>query len=196
MHRSCTTFILSLLTLSGWVRKQLASVLLKVCTGMYQYIQARTTVKFSYCLVPCCTGTCWYVPVCTDLPNPVQVYRIPDDYIHYILDHLDSGHLPWRCRTCVQCRTCMTYDIVRATYDIVLCIVHAMSRRTCDIQEIMHFVIGPVFAFHSPGHFLLFIVPDQAKIEISSKAGLSRNITSLQWFKFPSQISVGTDVTW
>ena len=38
----------------------------------------RWTARFSYCLVLCCTGTYWYVPVCTDLPNPVQVYRIPD----------------------------------------------------------------------------------------------------------------------
>ncbi len=37
MHRSCTTFkfILSLLTLSGWVRKQLVLSRLKVRTGMY-----------------------------------------------------------------------------------------------------------------------------------------------------------------
>jgi hypothetical protein len=46
---------------------------------MYWYIPVRTTVKFSYCLIQCCTGTYWYVPVCTILPNPVQAYRIPDD---------------------------------------------------------------------------------------------------------------------
>jgi hypothetical protein len=39
--------------------------------------------------------------------------------------HLDSCHL--LCRTYVRCRTCMTYDIVRATHDIVLYIVRAMS---------------------------------------------------------------------
>ncbi len=36
-----------------------------------------------------------------------------------IVEHLDSCHL--------RCRTCMTYDIVRATYDIVLYIVREMS---------------------------------------------------------------------
>ncbi len=46
--------------------------LLKVCTGMYRYIRVRTTVEFSYRLIPCCTGTYWYVPVCTLLPDPVQ----------------------------------------------------------------------------------------------------------------------------
>jgi hypothetical protein len=45
---------------------------------MYQYIPVRMTVRFSYCLIPYCTCTYWYVPVCTNLPNPVQVYRIPD----------------------------------------------------------------------------------------------------------------------
>ena len=46
---------------------------------MYRYIPVHTTVKFSYCLIPCCTGTYWYVPVCTILPYPVQVgSRIPD----------------------------------------------------------------------------------------------------------------------
>ncbi len=39
--------------------------------------------------------------------------------------HLESCHL--RCRTYVRARTCMTYDIARATYDIVLYIVRAMS---------------------------------------------------------------------
>ncbi len=39
--------------------------------------------------------------------------------------HLDSCHL--QCRTYVRYRMCMTYDIVRATYNIVLYIVRAMS---------------------------------------------------------------------
>ncbi len=59
--RSCTAFILSLLTLSGWVRKQLVFLSVRHGTGMYQYIPlaVRTTVRFSYCLVPsrCCTST-------------------------------------------------------------------------------------------------------------------------------------------
>ena len=42
-----------------------------------------------------------------------------------VVRHLDSCHL--RCRTYIRCRTCMTYDVVRATYDIVLYIVRAMS---------------------------------------------------------------------
>ncbi len=90
MHRSCTTFILSLLILSGWVRKQL--VLLKVRTGMYRYIQVRTTVKFSYCLIQCCTGTYWYVPVCTDLPDPVQGYRIPDGPLKSLNTDCSAGN--------------------------------------------------------------------------------------------------------
>ena len=42
-----------------------------------------------------------------------------------IVCHLDSCHL--QCRTYVRYRTCMTYDIVRATNDIVLYIVRAIS---------------------------------------------------------------------
>jgi hypothetical protein len=76
MHRRCITLISSLLTLSGWVRKPLNY--LKVRTGMYRYILLRTNMEFLYCPVPSRTGTYWYVPVRTILPNPVQGYRIPD----------------------------------------------------------------------------------------------------------------------
>ena len=76
MHRRCITLISSLLTLSGWVRKPLNY--LKVRTGMYRYILLRTNMEFLYCPVPSRTGTYWYVPVHTILPNPVQGYRIPD----------------------------------------------------------------------------------------------------------------------
>ncbi len=38
----------------------------------------REILVLPYTVLPQCTGTYWYVPVCTDLPNPVQVYRIPD----------------------------------------------------------------------------------------------------------------------
>ena len=50
------------------------------------------------------------------------------DAVHlssFLSGHLDSCHL--RCRTYIRYRTCMTYDVVRATYDIVLYIVRAMS---------------------------------------------------------------------
>ena len=76
MHRRCITLISSLLTPSGWVRKPLNY--LKVRTGMYRYILLRTNMEFLYCPVPSRTGTYWYVPVRTILPNPVQGYRIPD----------------------------------------------------------------------------------------------------------------------
>ena len=76
MHRSCTTFILSLLNLSGLVGK--SHVLLNACTGMYWYILSCTYEEFSYWPVPCCTTMYWYVLVCTILPDPVQGYRIPD----------------------------------------------------------------------------------------------------------------------
>ena len=46
---------------------------------MYRYILLRTNMEFLYCPVPSRTGTYWYVPVRTILPNPVQGYRIPDD---------------------------------------------------------------------------------------------------------------------
>ncbi len=43
------------------------------------------------------------------------------------------------CRTYVRCRTCMTYDIVRATHDIVLYIVRAMLYvRTMSYVYIRH----------------------------------------------------------
>ena len=77
MHRRCITLISSLLNPSGWVRKPLNY--LKVRTGMYRYILLRTNMEFLYCPVPSRTGTYWYVPVRTILPNPVQGYRIPDD---------------------------------------------------------------------------------------------------------------------
>ena len=83
MHRRCITLISSLLTLSGWVRKPLNY--LKVRTGMYRYILLRTNMEFLYCPVPSRTGTYWYVPVRTILPNPVQGYRIPDDRIITII---------------------------------------------------------------------------------------------------------------
>ena len=47
------------------------------------------------------------------------------DYFFYHVTHLDSCHL--RCRTYIRRRTCMTYDVVRATYDIVLYFVRTMS---------------------------------------------------------------------
>ncbi len=62
-------------------------------------------------------GSNMSVPFCQILSR-CQVVRIPDV-------HLDSCHL--RCRTYVRCRTCMTYEIVRATHDIILYIVRAMS---------------------------------------------------------------------
>ena len=94
MHRRCITLISSLLTPSGWVRKPLNY--LKVRTGMYRYILLRTNMEFLYCPVPSRTGTYWYVPVRTILPNPVQGYRIPDATTSYNTD--------------------ITYDM---TYDVV-----------------------------------------------------------------------------
>jgi hypothetical protein len=71
-------------------------------------------VRFSYCLIPCCTGTYWYVPVCTDLPNPVQVYRtrIPDDHIVpdigfnigiYRYREIMSRYRVWQGSRCCPC---------------------------------------------------------------------------------------------
>ena len=48
---------------------------------MYRYILLRTNMEFLYCPVPSRTGTYWYVPVRTILPNPVQGYRIPDENV-------------------------------------------------------------------------------------------------------------------
>jgi hypothetical protein len=50
---------------------------------------------------------------------------IGNNWIDWVRIHLDPCHL--RCRTYLRYRTCMTYDIVRATYDIVLYIVRATS---------------------------------------------------------------------
>ena len=46
------------------------------CT--YQYVPVRTGHLFLYWSVPVCTCTYRYIPVRTILPDPVQVYRIPD----------------------------------------------------------------------------------------------------------------------
>ena len=113
MHRRCITLISSLLNPSGWVRKPLNY--LKVRTGMYRYILLRTNMEFLYCPVPSRTGTYWYVPVRTILPNPVQGYRIPDvrwDYArgsdsamlesttHRWTGQLGPRHPPAPARTC------------------------------------------------------------------------------------------------
>ena len=64
---------------SVWVGQK-TTRLLKVTarTCMYWYIPVCTNWEFLYWPVPSCTGTYWYVPVRTILPNPVQGYRIPD----------------------------------------------------------------------------------------------------------------------
>ncbi len=87
MHRSCTAFILSLLTLYGWVGKP--HVLFKACTGMYWYIPSCTNVEISYWPVPCCTNIFWYELACTILPDPVQGYRILDVYIPCLSHAID-----------------------------------------------------------------------------------------------------------
>lgn len=46
--------------------------------SMYWYVPVRTVFKCMYRYIPVHTGTYWYIPVCTILPDPVQVYRIPD----------------------------------------------------------------------------------------------------------------------
>jgi len=45
---------------------------------MYLYVLVRTFQGILYWHVPVCTGMYRYVPVHTILPDPVQVYRIPD----------------------------------------------------------------------------------------------------------------------
>ena len=45
---------------------------------MYLYVLVRTFQEILYWYVPVCTGMYRYVPVHTILPDPVQVYRIPD----------------------------------------------------------------------------------------------------------------------
>ena len=47
--------------------------------GSYQYVPVRTDQEFLYWHVPVRTGTYQYIPVHTILPDPVQVYRIPED---------------------------------------------------------------------------------------------------------------------
>jgi hypothetical protein len=46
-----------------------ASVLFLVRTSTYWYVPSLHS----------CTGMYWYIPVRTILPDPVQVYRIPDE---------------------------------------------------------------------------------------------------------------------
>ena len=46
---------------------------------MYLYVLVRTFQEILYWHVPVCTGMYQYVPVHTILPDPVQVYRIPDE---------------------------------------------------------------------------------------------------------------------
>ena len=54
-----------------------------VVNCMYLYVLVRTFLEILYWYVQVCTGTYLYVPVHTILPDPVQVYRIPDAW--YIL---------------------------------------------------------------------------------------------------------------
>ncbi len=68
---------LTLKTLPGCVGKP--HVFSRVRTRSYQYVLPCTEVKFLYCHVLVRTGTYWYVPVRTILPDPVKVYRIPDE---------------------------------------------------------------------------------------------------------------------
>ena len=68
-------------------------VLLIVYTCTY-YVLVRTFQGILYSHVPVCTGIYQYVPVHTILPDPVQVYRIPDDAVSYDA-HLESWHIPY-----------------------------------------------------------------------------------------------------
>ena len=61
------------------------------CT--YQYVPVRTGHLFLYWSVPVCTCTYKYIPVRTILPDPVQVYRIPDVYTRYIQIYLKITEL-------------------------------------------------------------------------------------------------------
>ncbi len=45
---------------------------------MYLYVLVRTFQGILYWHVPVCIGVYWYVPVHMILPDPIQVYRIPD----------------------------------------------------------------------------------------------------------------------
>ena len=108
MHRRCITLISSLLTLSGWVRKPLD--FLKVRIGMYWDIPVCTDWEFLYWPVPSCTGTYWYVPVRTILPNPVQGYRIPDEIRNFQTchKHVQTWYVHSELYTCLyHVQTCM-----------------------------------------------------------------------------------------
>jgi hypothetical protein len=52
-----------------------------LCTSTYWYVLSHAHVEFWYCHVQSCTSMYWYIPVHTNLPDPVQVYRIPDDQL-------------------------------------------------------------------------------------------------------------------
>jgi hypothetical protein len=47
--------------------------------GTYRYMPVRTGQEFLYLHVPVHTSAYRYIPVHTILPDPVQVYRIPDE---------------------------------------------------------------------------------------------------------------------
>ena len=118
MHRRCITLISSLLTPSGWVRKPLNY--LKVRTGMYRYILLRTNMEFLYCPVPSRTGTYWYVPVRTILPNPVQGYRIPDDIL----------------KVCIQSRSALFQKRVFSPEKHPL-LMHTLCRTRADSSDLL-----------------------------------------------------------
>jgi hypothetical protein len=127
MHRNCasTNFNLSLSSLSLSVRVRKLHVFFKVCTSTYWYVLLCTNVEFSYCYVtvPSCTGMYQYVPLRTNLPDPVQGYRIPDagkqDYVCVTFMWWCSNTESVPLRLLVQVPTYMTlvwYVTVLSTY--------------------------------------------------------------------------------
>jgi hypothetical protein len=119
---------------------------------MYRYIPVRTSVKFSYCLIRCCTGTYWYVPVCTILPNPVQVYRIPDDTM--IQGISMDIIVPWICRSATVTECIYTvypwiiYHVYRPCIYLVYPWIHMVYHLT--------YIHGIYVVYPSPWIFLAF----------------------------------------
>ncbi len=65
-------------------------VMLRWTVEAYVLVRTQAFQGILYWHVPVCAGMYWYVPVHTFLPDPVQVYRIPDG-----ADYLGLGPGPW-----------------------------------------------------------------------------------------------------
>jgi hypothetical protein len=76
MHRSCTNFNLSLLSLSGWVKNYISLFkYVLVCTGMYCLVQMWNSHIVMYSHVLVCTSTYRNVPICQILSRGTGFQR-------------------------------------------------------------------------------------------------------------------------